>query len=107
MFPLRDENPTELIPLVTFLIILVNVGVWLFVQGAGAGPLFLSSLCEYGAIPGEVTGAIPAGTEVALGPGASCRTGGAQARKPPHFHVHAWWLDASYRKYALLMDLWQ
>jgi membrane associated rhomboid family serine protease len=76
MFPLRDENPTELIPLVTFLIILVNVGVWLFVQGAGAGPLFLSSLCEYGAIPGEVTGAIPAGTDVALGPGASCRTGG-------------------------------
>jgi membrane associated rhomboid family serine protease len=76
MFPLRDENPTELVPFVTFLIILVNVGVWLFVQGAGAGPLFLQSLCEYGTIPGEVTGAIAPGTELVLGPGASCRTGG-------------------------------
>jgi membrane associated rhomboid family serine protease len=76
MFPLRDENPTELVPLVTFLIILVNVAVWLFVQGAGSVPLFVESLCEYGAIPGEVTGAIAAGTEIALGPEASCRVGG-------------------------------
>ena len=77
MFPLRDENPTELIPFVTFLIILVNVAVWFFVQGAGTLPLFAESLCQYGAIPGEITGAIPAGTEIGLGPGASCRTGGS------------------------------
>jgi membrane associated rhomboid family serine protease len=76
MFPLRDENPTELVPFITFLIILANVAAWLFVQGAGSGPLFLQSLCEYGAIPGEVTGRIPAGTEVALGPTAVCRVGG-------------------------------
>ena len=78
MFPLRDDNPTELIPFVTFLIILVNVGVWLVVQGAGSQPLLLSSLCQYGAIPGEITGAIPPGTEVGLGPGVSCRTGGSR-----------------------------
>jgi len=76
MFPLRDENPTELIPYVTFLIIFANVAVWLFVQGAGTGSVFLESLCEFGTIPGEVTGRIPAGVEVALGPGASCRVGG-------------------------------
>ena len=64
MFPLRDDNPTELVPFVTFLIILVNVGVWLFLQGAGSNQtLFLTSLCEYGAIPGEITGAIPVGSE--------------------------------------------
>ncbi len=79
MFPLRDENPTELVPFVTFLIITVNVAVWLFVQGAGADPAFLGSLCQYGAIPGEITGAIPAGSSVELGPGASCRVGGLGA----------------------------
>jgi membrane associated rhomboid family serine protease len=76
MFPLRDENPTELVPFITFLLIVLNVGVWLFVQGAGSGSLFIESLCEYGAIPGEITGAIPAGTDITLGPGAACRTGG-------------------------------
>ena len=79
MFPLRDENPTELVPFVTFLIIIVNVAVWLFVQGAGADPSFLGSLCQYGAIPGQITGAIPAGSSVELAPGASCRVGGLGA----------------------------
>ena len=79
MFPLRDENPTELVPFVTFFIILANVAVWLFVQGAGSGDMFLQSLCEYGAIPGEVTGQIPPGSSVDLGPGATCRVGGLGA----------------------------
>ena len=79
MFPLRDENPTELVPFVTFLLILANVAVWLFVQGAGSGQLFLESLCQYGAIPGAVTGAIPAGTSIELGPGATCRVEGLGA----------------------------
>ena len=67
MFPLRDENPTELIPFVTIAIILVNVGVWMILQNAGVGAPFIASLCEYGSIPGELTGALPAGQEVALG----------------------------------------
>jgi len=79
MFPLRDENPTELVPFVTVLIIAANVATWLFVQGAGGsgGEVgFLRSLCQYGTIPGEITGAIPAGTRVQLGPSASCTVGG-------------------------------
>jgi membrane associated rhomboid family serine protease len=79
MFPLRDENPTELVPFVTFLIIMVNAAVWIFVQGAGGaggGEAFLGSLCDYGAIPGELTGTLPAGTRVDLGPSATCRLGG-------------------------------
>jgi len=79
MFPLKDENPTELLPFVTFLIIVVNVAVWLLVQGSGSGQVFLESLCQYGAIPGEVTGTIPAGSYVDLGPGATCRVGGLGA----------------------------
>jgi membrane associated rhomboid family serine protease len=76
MFPLRDENPTELVPLVTLLIIATNVLAWLLLQGAGAGQEFISSLCAYGTIPGEITGRIPPGTTVALGPDHVCSTGG-------------------------------
>ena len=76
MFPLRDENPTELIPFVTVLLIAVNVVVWIIVQGAGVGEPFLESLCAYGAIPGEITGQISAGTGIPLGPTHACRVGG-------------------------------
>ena len=75
MFPLRDENPTALRPYVTLLFIAANVAVWLFVQRAGQGTVFLDSLCTYGSIPGELTGALPAGTRVNLG-GFSCSIGG-------------------------------
>ena len=75
MFPLRDDNPTELVPFVTVLIIAINVMAWLFVQQAGAGQAFLTSLCQWGAIPGEITGRIGAGTTVPFGPRHACRVG--------------------------------
>lgn len=75
MFPLRDENPTELIPYVTVAIIAINVAVWLLVQGAGLDPRALQqSVCTFGAIPGEVTGqlqALPRYTQ-----GLQCAPGG-------------------------------
>lgn len=76
MFPLRDENPTELIPFVTVILIVVNVVVWIVVQGAGVGEPFLESLCAFGAIPGEITGQIASGTGVQLGARHSCQIGG-------------------------------
>ena len=75
MFPLRDENPTEITPYVTGIIIAANVAVWLLLQHAGAGEGFLASLCAYGAIPGEITGRLTAGDWVPLGQ-AQCRIGG-------------------------------
>ncbi|MFV1986264.1 MAG: rhomboid family intramembrane serine protease [Gemmatimonadota bacterium] len=75
MFPLRDENPTELTPYVTMAIIAINVVVWLTVEGMGASGAFVESLCAYGAIPGELTGAIAEGTRIDLG-GYACRVGG-------------------------------
>jgi membrane associated rhomboid family serine protease len=76
MFPLKDENPTNITPVVTVAIIVANVAVWLFVQNAGVGVRFLESLCVYGAIPGEISRAIEAGTLVPLGQTAQCRVGG-------------------------------
>jgi len=79
VFPLKDENPTELVPFVTVALIVINVAVWLLVQGAGTGERFLDSLCVYGAIPGEITGAIQRGELVPLGADAWCRVGGLGA----------------------------
>jgi membrane associated rhomboid family serine protease len=69
MFPLRDDNPTLHTSVVTFLIIAVNVLVWIFVQGAGFNPGLVKSLCLYGLIPGELLGTVAPGTEVSLGGG--------------------------------------
>ena len=70
MFPLRDDNPTEIFPVVTILLIATSVWVWWYVQGAGVSPQALeTSICAFGAIPAEVTGAAPSGE----GP---CRLGG-------------------------------
>jgi membrane associated rhomboid family serine protease len=77
VFPLKDENPTELTPFVTVALIAANVAVWLLVQGAGTGERFLASLCAYGAIPAEITGALGRGDLVPLGPYA-CPAGGLE-----------------------------
>jgi membrane associated rhomboid family serine protease len=76
MFPLRDENPTELTPVVTFVIIAINVVVWLLVQQGGGGEGFIRSLCTFGAIPADITGGLAAGTEIQLGPEVTCTVGG-------------------------------
>ena len=57
MFPIRDDNPTELVPLVTLAIIGACVTVWLSVQGGGFQEAALrDSVCSLGAIPAELTG---------------------------------------------------
>jgi membrane associated rhomboid family serine protease len=56
VIPFKDENPTQLAPIFTIGLIAANVAAWLLVQGAGAGPLFAPSICEYGIIPVEITG---------------------------------------------------
>lgn len=57
MIPLRDENPTELTPYVTVVLILVNVAAWLLLQGAGSPEALESSVVAFGTLPCEVTGA--------------------------------------------------
>ncbi len=57
MFPLHDDNPTEIFPVITMLIIALCVGVWWYIQGAGMTEGALAgSICAFGAIPAEVTG---------------------------------------------------
>ena len=57
MIPLKDDNPTEIFPLFTVLIIGSCVAAWVLVQGAGASEQALTgSVCALGAIPSEITG---------------------------------------------------
>jgi membrane associated rhomboid family serine protease len=75
MFPYKDENPTYLRPVVTLGIIVLNVLAWLVVQGAGTHEALTRSVCELGAIPGELLGLVPPGTAVPLGPEVQCVLG--------------------------------
>jgi rhomboid family protein len=74
MFPYRDENQTQRRSYVTLAIIAINVLTWLVVQGAGSPQPLVSSVCNLGLIPGELTGAVPPGTVVPLGEGVQCVT---------------------------------
>ena len=77
MFPLRDENPTEITPFFTMGLIAACVAVWFLGQGAGLerGAL-MSSVCEYGLIPAEVTGPVDGARGARLGKGSPCELGG-------------------------------
>ncbi len=74
MFPLYDENPHFLTPLVTWALIATNVAVWLLVQGLGTDPALTRSVCELGLVPGELLQRIAPGTQVPLGSGVACVT---------------------------------
>jgi membrane associated rhomboid family serine protease len=75
MIPLRDDNPTLAMAIATMGLILVNIIFWVFLEGAGGEPFLSYSVCEYGLIPGELTGAVPPGTEVQLGGDTPCVLG--------------------------------
>jgi membrane associated rhomboid family serine protease len=62
MFPLKDDNPTEMVPVMTLLLIAACAAAWVFLQGAGMSPRELErSVCALGAIPAEITGSTPRG----------------------------------------------
>ncbi len=73
MFPLSDDNPTVRLPVTTYCLIAVIVGVWVLFQGAGFDEVALAaSICNLGMVPGEVSGLAPVGLAVPLGPDLVC-----------------------------------
>ena len=74
MFPYRDENETVRTPYATYALIGLNVASWLLVQGAGSDPSLARSVCDFGLIPGELTGQTPVGTRFPMGAGLVCVT---------------------------------
>ncbi len=55
MVPISDENPTELRPVVTIGLILLNVYAWFQLQGAGTPQALQASVLHFGTIPCEIT----------------------------------------------------
>lgn len=73
VIPIRDENPTLRRPVVTFALLAALALVWIFVQGAALDPRALAAtICNYGLVPGEITGRAPLGEAVPIGAGLSC-----------------------------------
>ncbi len=101
MFPIRDDNPTFLTPITTIAIIAVNVFAWVVVQGMGAEPRLSASICQLGFIPGELVGALPAGSRVQLAPGLYCplSSGAAWPTVFSSMFLHGGW-------FHLIGNLW-
>jgi membrane associated rhomboid family serine protease len=90
VFPLRDENPTVITPVITILLIVLNVVVWLYVEGAGYSERLLGeSVCSLGLIPAEVTGML----DPTLEPIGPCVPGGiTYAAAFTSMFLHGGWL---------------
>jgi membrane associated rhomboid family serine protease len=93
MFPYRDDNPTLGTPAVTYLLIGLNVVVWVLVQGMGAEPQLSRSVCELGLIPGELLGRIPEGYTLPMSPSVPCElhTEGSWLTPLSSMFLHGGW----------------
>jgi membrane associated rhomboid family serine protease len=70
--PVRDENPTLDASVATIAVIGTNLACWVLVQGLGLEPRLSMSICQLGAIPGELLGTVAPGTTTDLGGGLAC-----------------------------------
>jgi membrane associated rhomboid family serine protease len=89
MFPLRDDNPTEITPIFTMGLILACLATWVLLQGGGFDPGVLrGSVCRWGVIPGELTGAMPSAS---LPGGMVCEEGGGPVTVLTSMFLHGSW----------------
>ncbi len=94
MFPYRDDNPTLSTPVVTVVLIALNVAVWILFQGMGTEPGLSKSVCELGLIPGELLGRVAEGTTIQLSPTSVCVLGDQRSWYTPltSMFMHGGWL---------------
>lgn len=76
MIPIRDENPTVNLPIATYVIIGMNVVVWIVVQGFGSNYALAESFCYYALIPGDLLGTVDGRTQIAVGQNLACTVDG-------------------------------
>jgi membrane associated rhomboid family serine protease len=72
MLPYHDENETLRPAYVTIALIVVNVLVWILIQGAGIPEAVAASVCNYGLVPGELTMAAIPGDRFPMGENLVC-----------------------------------
>jgi membrane associated rhomboid family serine protease len=59
VIPLKDENPTEIVPFVNYLFVAANIAVFVLVQGAGEPQVLRASVETLGLRACEITGECP------------------------------------------------
>ena len=101
MIPIRDENPTLRTPVVTIIIIGLNVMVWLLIQRGGSELPLVHSLCAYGLIPGELLDNVPKGTKIGITENYGCilGEGGHVITLLTHAFLHGSW-------FHLIANMW-
>ncbi|HEU4563832.1 MAG TPA: rhomboid family intramembrane serine protease [Gemmatimonadaceae bacterium] len=73
MIPIGDDLPTLRRAVATYLIIAACFAVWILVQGAGMNDMALvTSVCNLGMVPGELTHRAPLGSGIPVAPGLAC-----------------------------------
>jgi membrane associated rhomboid family serine protease len=101
VFPIRDDNPQILTPIVTYGLIGLTLVAWARLQGLGGSEALASSVCQLGLIPAELLGSAAPGTRVPLGDGRVCVL--AESGQPltllTHMFLHAGWMH-------LIGNLW-
>jgi membrane associated rhomboid family serine protease len=93
VFPLRDDNPHFLTPLVTYGLIAANVLAWALLQGFGSEPLLSSSVCRLGLIPGELLQTAPQGARFPIDENTVCVLGESAWYTPlTSMFMHGGWM---------------
>ena len=94
MFPIRDDNPHFLTPVVTYGLIAANVLAWLLLQGAGTEPSLSSSVCRLGLIPAEFLQTALPGARFPVGPDTVCIVGDTRSWFTPltSMFMHGGWI---------------
>jgi membrane associated rhomboid family serine protease len=59
VIPINDENPTEMTPWMTMVLIAANLLSWYLLQGLGTMPALEQSVIDFGTRPCELTAACP------------------------------------------------
>ena len=72
MFPIRDDNPHFLTPIITYGLIAANVLAWALLQGFGTEPSLSRSVCQLGLTPGELLQLASPGARVPIAEGVVC-----------------------------------
>ena len=75
MIPISDENPTLTTPVMTWLILGLTFAAWFVVQGGGMPGheyQLVTSICNLGMVPGELTHRVAVGFSVPIAPGLAC-----------------------------------
>jgi len=101
VFPLRDDNPHFLTPVITYALIAANVLAWALLQGLGAEPFLSSSVCRLGLIPAELLQTVAPGTRFQTGPETVCVIGDVRTWYTPltSMFMHGGW-------FHLLGNMW-